>query len=169
MISLQNLMQALPSTPTSFPLDFIAPVATWRQWLCPGGSGATCPALRRLAHQASYLWDGAGAGNHKGGGFTPRASFASWANGTDAEGSDAQPGAEKWSALARLGSPDAPQCASRLWTGVSGLTIDHPSGSRRFVSGPSAHWSSQCAVLIGLARIGLSLQKSPCILGQLNK
>lgn len=42
-------------TPASFPLDFTS------QWP-PGGSDATCPALRRLAHGAGYLWAGAGAG-----------------------------------------------------------------------------------------------------------
>ena len=47
-------------TPTSFPLDFTS------QWP-PGGSGATRPALRRLAHGAGYLRAGAGAGDREEG------------------------------------------------------------------------------------------------------
>lgn len=160
MISLQNLMQALPSTPTSFPLDFTS------QW--PPGASGSALGVQVPPAQLCGGWHTrpVTCGMELGQGTTRRRlhlqepASPSWANGTDAEAptpSRAQRSGVPWPVLAPL---DAPVCKP-LVDGCFRLTIDHPSGSRRFVSGPSAHWSSQCAVLIGSLRAGLSLQKSP--------
>lgn len=168
MISLQNPMQALPSTPTSFPLDFTS------QW--PPGASGSALGVQVPPAQLCGGWHTrpVTCGMEPGQGTTRRRlhlqepASPSWVNGTDAEAP--KPGQAQRSVLpwAVLAPSDAPVCKP-LMDGCFRLTIDHPSGSRRFVSGPSAHWSSQCAGLIGSTQSRTITSEKPCILGQLNK